>query len=190
MRLCKKHMKYLIKSIILLMMLGLTGMILLAMVFMLPTRPIRNHVQNSFAMLEKETDWFSVTQGMIGTQQDNYSEAIYLNEAMVGRDDAGLWECVLAGYRFHPKELNVDSPVIELKDALLHPENADLVPLSRCFFNGYEVLLKPIRLVRDYSDIRKINLFAVFFLSLLLQPWQVPTMTFQILSPSEFYSQT
>ena len=146
---------------------GIAGLVLLAAAFLLPADRISENVRKSVPVLSQETDYFSVTPGIEGTRLDNFTEAIYLNEAMVSTKDAGLLECILSGYQFNPAD-STGLQVEKLSKAVADPEGNTLSAESKRFFNGYETVVKPLLLLTDYSGIRQINLFAGFFLTLLL----------------------
>ena len=145
---------------------GVVGLMLLAGAFLLPTERIRTHVENSIGILTQETDYFSVTKSILGSRLDNYTDALYLNQALIGRKDIGLREGILGG-NIYLVEGDL-SPVNNLSEVLKHPENATIVSTYSRFFNGYEVAVKVMLLFTDYSGIRQFNLLLEFFLLLFL----------------------
>ena len=64
---------------------GVVGLMLLAGAFLLPTERIRANVENSIGTFAWESDYFSVTRSIPGSQLDNYTDALYLNQALIGR---------------------------------------------------------------------------------------------------------
>ena len=146
---------------------GIIGLILLVIAFLLPTGRISKHVKDSVSMLNQETDYFSITPTVKGTLFDNYTEAVYLNEALINTKDANILECILSGYWYNVKGFS-GQPVATLSKAVSEPENTVLIDASKRFFNGYEIVVKPLLVLTDYSGIRQINLFVSLVLSLLL----------------------
>ena len=88
---------------------GLAVMILLALVYLLPTGGMKAHVKNTLDNFEKEGQYFYSLTGEAGSGHDNFIEALYLDQAIVGTEDADLLSCVLNGAcelvvtRFHCK---------------------------------------------------------------------------------------
>lgn len=167
MKLSKQSICTAVKILLIPIFTGIVGLFLMALAFLLPTDRIKNHVSVSIPILVQETDYFSITRGVGGSQLDNYTDAIYLNEALVGIKDAGLWDCILSGYRFQTNIPDI-TPVSNLAEIFHEPERAVLSPASCRFFNGYEILIKPLLLITDYAGIRQINLFMTFILYIIL----------------------
>ena len=148
---------------------GLLGLILLALSFLLPTGRIREHVEASVEQLYDEGVYHSVTPKLAGAQLDNYTEALYLNQAMVGLSDAPVLDCILEGYQFEPPQTEeYQDPIVKLKSAVEDPASASLAPENKRFFNGYTVVMKLLLELTHYSGIRQINLYLGLFLFLAL----------------------
>ena len=148
---------------------GIVGLILLALSFVLPMDRIREHVEASVDQLYDEGVYHSITPKMAGTQLDNYTEALYLNQALVGKNDAPVMDCILEGYQFEPPAtVEYQDPIVKLKSAVEDSESAVLVPENKRFFNGYTVVMKLLLEVTHYSGIRQINLYLGLFLFLIL----------------------
>lgn len=155
-----------VKTVLVVVLFGIIGIGLLALVFSLPTNKIIKNVEESIPILLKETDYFSITPGVKGSQQDNYSDAIYLNEALVGINDVGLFERILGGCVFSNNSEN--SPVQLLGEFNINSKQFKPRPEWYRFFNGYEIFVKFFLLFTNYSGIRQFNLFCEFVLLLLL----------------------
>jgi hypothetical protein len=148
---------------------GILGLILLALSFLLPTGAIREHVEASVDQLYDEGVYTSVTPKLAGTQLDNFTEALYLNQALVSTKDAPLLDCVLEGYQFEPPAADeYQDPIVKLKRAAEEPASASLIPENKRFFNGYTVVMKILLELTHYSGIRQINLYLGLFLFLIL----------------------
>ena len=79
---------------------GLLVLILLALVYLLPTGGMKAHVRNTLDNFEKEGQYFYSLTGEAGSGHDNFIEALYLDQAIVGTEDADLFSCVLNGYDY------------------------------------------------------------------------------------------
>ena len=148
---------------------GIAGLILLALSFLLSTGAIREHVEASVDQLYDEGVYHSMTPKLAGAQLDNYTEALYLNQALVGKNDAPILDCILEGYQFEPPAADeYQDPIVKLKSAIEDPESAALVPENKRFFNGYTMVMKLLLELTHYSGIRQINLYLGLFLFLML----------------------
>ena len=79
-------------------------LVLLALVYLLPTAGMKAHVANTLGNFEKEGMYFYSLTGEAGADQDNFIEALYLDQAIVGTEDADLVSCVLSGYDYVYKD--------------------------------------------------------------------------------------
>lgn len=146
------------------LLFSLIGLILLLGAFLLPTERIWNNVEASMESLVNETDYYSLTGGVYGTTIDNYTEALYLNQALVGYKDGGLIESALSGYEFDSGKGFF--PVENLNSVISDSENVSLVSSESRFFNGYLILIKPALMLMGYGVIRELNLYLCLFLTL------------------------
>ena len=163
----RKRIRRLFQIVLIPLIGGTVGLVLLALAFMLPTDRIYTNVRASLDMLDRETSYFSITPALQGAQLDNFTEALYLNEALVNTKNASLKECVLSGYVFDANGDDGDS-LTALSYAVTEPDSIPLFPSCKRFFNGYEVAVKPLLMLTTYSGIRQVNLYLSLFLSLLL----------------------
>ena len=163
----KKALKRGIQIALIPILCGIVGLVLLIAAFLLPTGRISEHVQSSVSMLVQETNYFSITPTVAGTTLDNNTEAIYLNEALINTKDTSLMECILSGYQYNVKNFS-GSNIETLTKAMAEPENTMLFDGCKRFFNGYEVPVKLLLILTNYSGIRQFNMFLSLFLTLLL----------------------
>ncbi|WP_202107658.1 hypothetical protein [Succinivibrio dextrinosolvens] len=153
-----------VKMMLILIIGGIFGIVALMAVFSIPTQKIEKHVCGSVPVLLKETNYHSVTPGIGGSQLDNYTEAIYMNEALVG---GSKFKSALSGFRYDIPSEN-GAPVEKLAKVCSNQYERVLIPESSRFFNGYELIIKPLFWLMDYSNLRQAQLFIVFFLYLSL----------------------
>lgn len=145
------------------------GTLLLSLAFSIPVDRIWNNVGASVELLVKEGDHFSIILGFNFTDLDNYTDANYLNGALINNDINGFFTG-LFGSRFNNTlvEINYDSPVTVLASLFNSNLSLELVDYGRRFWNGYEIILKPLLLFFNYSQIRIINIvLEVGLMSLL-----------------------
>lgn len=145
----------------------LTGFALLLAAFSLPTERIWKHVSDSANMLIQETSYFSITPGVGGSLLDNVTEALYLNEALVGKED-GLIRAALSGFTYASTKLESGGTVKHLQASALDKDHTVKRPSQVRFWNGYEVFLKPFLEFTDYAHIRQIHLLAQSLMTLFL----------------------
>lgn len=166
----KKYYLQIVKYVSLLFLFCAIGFALLVMAYELPTNRIQKNVNTSIGLFKQETTYFSVFGSNVrGTQQDNYTEAIYLSEALTGSQDKGAVHNALSGYEYRIKG-NSD-PVKGLIGQLTN--DSRVVPVQeRRFWNGWEVPLKVALQFSTYSDIRYFNFLTqsilLFFVILSL----------------------
>ena len=160
-----KYCSYVIKSAVVLLIATVLGLLVLTVVYMLPTERIWSHVQESRISILSESTYFQLTPNVGGSVFDNYTEAIYLNMALVGDNDNVIHtalESKLYGVlgEFTPQE--------NLEQALNYDENTELIKGSYRFWNGYMVFVKPLLMFFTYPEIRSLNLIFQSLLMFLL----------------------
>ena len=136
---------------------GLAVMILLALAYLLPTGGMKAHVRNTLDNFEKEGQYFYSLTGEAGSGHDNFIEALYLNQAIVGTEDAGLFDCVLNGYDY--VYTDPGDPIGNLTMAVTDPESVTVTDTEKRFFNGHVIFLKPLLTVMGYTGIRTFCLY-------------------------------
>ena len=136
------------------------GTLLLSAVFALPTDRIRENVKESVPQLTAEGDHFSVFSGLRHTHQDNYSDAEYLNGAMVGSGAKGFFTG-LYGLEYQNTEipLSYDSPVTVLANVFDDGAKLAFKEYGKRFWNGYEVFVKPLLTFLTYGQVRHLNFY-------------------------------
>ena len=144
----------------LLLAAAVVGTLLLSAVFALPTDRIRENVKASVPQLTAEGDHFSVFSGLRHTHQDNYSDAEYLNGALVGNDAKGFFTG-LYGLEYENTEipLSYDSPVTVLANVFEDGAELAYKAYGTRFWNGYEVFVKPLLSFLTYGQIRHLNFY-------------------------------
>lgn len=162
----RKGLTRLLQIVLIPVVCGIIGLVLLAAAFLIPTDRIEKNVRDSVPGIHSESNYFSITPRMKGGIFDNYTDADYLNEALVSTKDAGLMGCIMYGYRFVPEDDQRIGNVELLSKVAESREGYKLSAEYERFFNGYMIVLKPLLLVTNYSGIRQFNMYVGVFLTL------------------------
>lgn len=159
----KQMLRYGIKTIGLLCISVILGVVLLVLAFLLPVQEMKNNVQRSTAIYDYEGVYPQLMAGYKMSQLDNCTDATMLLNAIYPRDINNILHEIMKIYRI---EYNDRTPVGSLTD-YANDVQADnhVVSYSR-YWHGYLVILKPLLLLFDVADIRIFNM--VLFGSLLL----------------------
>lgn len=166
MNILKAGMNWFIKfSITLLISLSI-ALLLMCMAFSIPVERISNNVAKSATILTNEGQYYSPIPFVQGTQLDNYTETVYLNEALIGPRQMGILKGALSGARYIANE--DDDSAVNLADVVNNKENIQIQGTSRRFWNGYIIPLKILLLITDYSGIRELNTILQISLIVIL----------------------
>ena len=150
----KERFAVIAKYFFILVISSMVGLILLVGVSFLPTEKINNNVKKDINQLYQETSYFSAFGGnVLGTKQDNYTEAIYLGQILIGDGMQGRLNSALNGYYIYGTGDLVD----DLYKYISGDDSASIVPLEH-FWNGWLTILKPMFMFMTYSQIRMFNL--------------------------------
>ena len=127
-------------------------LILMALVYLLPTGGMKEHVRNTLGNFEKEGTYFYSLTGEAGADHENFVDALYLDQAIVGTEEADLLTCVLKGQDYVYRDLA--DPIGNLTAAVTNPESVTVTDTELRFFNGHLVFVKPLLTVMGYTGIR------------------------------------
>ncbi len=165
----KAVIKLIFKMVLILILSTVVGAFFLSIVYLLPTDRIQENVHASVEQLVKEGDHFTIFSDLQYTDFDNYSDANYLNGALVDNAAEGVFSC-LYGYEYVNANAQIaeDKPVAVLASVFQEDKKLQYKEYGRRFWNGYEVVLKPMLFFLNYGQIRKINLYLGFVLLLVL----------------------
>ena len=133
-------------------------LVLLALVYLLPTAGMKEHVKNTKKKKKKEGMYFYSLTGETGSDQDNFIEALYLDQAIVGTGDADLLRCVLSGYDYVYRD--PADTIGNLTAAVTEPDSVTITDTERRFFNGQVIILKPLLTVMGYTGVRTFCLYS------------------------------
>lgn len=141
------------------MMAGI-GWILLALVYLLPTAPMKVHAEKAVKVMEEQGSHYECIPGQKATALDNYTDAIMLNTAVYDGQDS-VWRESAGAYRYGWQDKT------EMKaffSYMRDEEGGERVSYAR-YWNGYLVVLKPLLLIASYPEIKKINIVAYIVLT-------------------------
>lgn len=144
----------------------LLGALLLILVFKLPTEEMKNNVQRSTQVYDYEGVYPQLMSGYKMSQLDNCTDAIMLLNAIT--PPTGYKDAMLV-YRTNYADRN---PTGSLTDYANDVNSKTYVENYPRYWHGYLVILKPLLLFFDVSDIRVFNMFILFGL-LLYIVWQM-----------------
>ena len=161
----KNFLKYAARLLLVPLAVGLLALLLLALCFLLPTEGIRAHVRATAGVLREEGMYFSLT-GESGERHDNFIDALYLDQAIVGPGDADLPAAVLHGYDF--VHTDPADPIDNVLTAVSDPSSVSLADTEKRFFNGHLIVLKPLLLLMGYTGVRMFCLYGCLGLTALL----------------------
>lgn len=174
------------------------GYLLLVAVFALPISSMQQHVTDSLSTLQSEGDYPQLVQGYTGTQLDNYTDCLMLNQAIYDGEESNPFILALEGNGTVSADADA-SPVKNLQ-AALHQEGTTASEYTYpLYWYGTLVILKPLLCIMDYSSIRILNTIVQIVLIILfakemfdnhLQKYLVPfAVTWVFLTPlALFYS--
>ena len=139
--------------------------VLMALTYLLPTGGMKENTKAAFPIFEQEGLYYP-TEGPKGTVRDNFIDAMFMDQAIVGAGDADLLKCVLNGYDWSYQDPARTTE--NLKAAVTDPGSVTLVNTEHRFVNGHVALVKLLLLVLNYSSIRIFGICLCVLLTALL----------------------
>lgn len=155
-------MREAIKAILVVLLSGIMAAIVLTVVYLLPTEPMKNHVESSIDIFYKEETYPQQAEGYKLSQLDNETDAYMLLDAVYPRNDMSALEAAMRVPRVGYKDDY--SGRRELVSWLWLKEKPDEEKTYARYWHGYLVFLKPLLLLLDYADIRILNMIVQVFL--------------------------
>lgn len=133
------------------------GTLLMIISFCIPIKRIYKNVYISSQVLLREGLYFHINGEHINSMLDNYTDSIMLQNAIYNGKESVI-DKAMNIYRYSSP---VDNPISHLNSVYTNLNELDKTSYGR-YWHGYLVILKPLLLIFDYSNIRVINM--------LLQP--------------------
>ena len=140
---------------------SIVGLVLLLLVFVIPTKPIDRNVAASAPILEKEGTYPKLSE-LFRSQLDNYTDSLMLMEA-ADNSATGILDRALNVYNHRVGDL---SPSESIAAHYLEGKEYTQTSSYARYWHGYLVILKPLLTVANYRIIRILN--AIVQLILLL----------------------
>lgn len=157
----KKFIEYTIKTVIILCSSIVIGALLLLLVFQLPTAMMKDNVQRSTAIYDYEGVYPQLMAGYKMSQLDNCTDATMLLNAITPPTNPCKDAMLVFRTEYYDR-----NPVGSLTDYVNDVDQETYsVPYPR-YWHGYLVVLKPLLMFFDVSDIRIINMSLQFALLL------------------------
>ena len=151
------------------LIVGLIVFVLLAVSYLLPTGRMKDYLRMSIDVFENEGVYFQITSEM-GELHDNFTEAVYLSQAVVGTQEASLPDLVVNNYGFVENGKGAAYPIDGITSAVydLKKETISLDNSFYRFFSGWLIVLKPLLMVMGYPDVRLVCAYTCLLGTALL----------------------
>ena len=160
MKYIKQISLWMLKIVLFLLSFTIIGYVLLSVSFILPDRPIVDHVKTSYESFVYENIAPQSFYGYSNSILDNYTDALMLSES-VNYSNLPFYKASLSNDRFVLKK--GDYPVENLVDYADSGQNLENTSYYR-YWHGYLVILRPLLEIFNYIQIRYLLMF-VFMLS-------------------------
>ncbi|UFS71054.1 hypothetical protein LPW11_02425 [Geomonas sp. RF6] len=122
--------------------------------YTLPQGPVKRHVAVSLTELAAEGHPYRPLFGLYSLMPDNFTDSLMLNQAVAAGDMSPVKASFGNYMRIVPAPNGDPSPIDSLRAAL--DGRGELTSYSR-YWHGYQVILRPLLLLLDYSAIRWLN---------------------------------
>ena len=159
--------KLLIKELIIISVCAFLGVAALAVTYLVSPDDIRENVRESAIILYNEGLGAQIWEGIKESQLDIYTDGLLFNVSYTSTDD-GLKD-ILLDTRVKVGDTNPMNSLFEV--IALANDNYYVKNYAR-YWHGYQIILRPLLLYFNYSDIRQLNmifqLLLVFILVYLL----------------------
>ena len=145
----------------------MTGYILLVLVSMIPSSSVLMGCANSISTFQQEGTYPIIINGYPNSQLDNYTDgAMFNNIIYSGEESPFVRAAACFQYRYEDK-----NPMESFMSYLWMEEEYSVVSYSR-YWNGFLIILKPLLIFMNYTDIRVLNgLFQTLLMASII--WQL-----------------
>lgn len=152
--------KYTLLQLLKTLLIGLIAAVgLLAVVYALPTEPMKNHAAESMALYEYEEERPEWAHGIVSSRLDNWTDSIMISEAVWNDPEDSLVEKVMLNPFFGVAYQ--ETPVKALQAYL---NGVDEIWVNKSayprYWHGYLVILKPLLMLFNIQEIRMINMMV------------------------------
>jgi len=162
----KKIWELLLKEAVIVVICAVTGVVALAVTYLIPQSKMKDNVWESSLILHKEGLGAHIWQNVEETMMDVYTDGLLINVSYTETKD-GIRD-ILLGTR---AEVDGKNPMESLYEVIaLSNDNYTVKNYGR-YWHGYQIILRPLLCFFTYSDIRQINMilqlalvFALLFI--------------------------
>lgn len=156
-------LKQLGHSILILLSSGCIGFLLLICVYALPVEPMRENVARGTQVYNNEGNFPELAAGYKSTKLDNDTDSTMLSNAIYPVTDIIKDALYVPMIRYSARPDRLSS----LLDYANHVKGDTYTTTYPRYWHGYLIILKPLLLLFDFSDIRIINMTLQFILTSL-----------------------
>lgn len=153
----KNALKMIWKTGLTLLAGGAAGLLLLLLVYLIPTEPMIRNARSSVDIFREEGASAQVTHGYVSTTLDNYTDAWMLRNAFYSGEESA-WQKSLHVYYYGYMDGQIDGVCESMIAWLEGKEGYERLSYAR-YWHGYLTVLKPLLYFFDYGDIRGILKF-------------------------------
>lgn len=145
----------------------LAGLLLLIGVYMLPTGRMKAHIADSHELFNYEGNYPEIMYGMKGTRLDNYTDGLMYATAIHPGSGNAIQDA-MNNARYEYKDTGMVQSLNDYANDVLKKEPLRYEIKYSRYWHGYLVVLKPVLLFLDVSEIRMLNMFMQIVLLFLL----------------------
>ena len=155
--------KLLIKELIIIAVSAFLGVAALAVTYLVSPDKIRENVWESAIILYNEGLGAQIWEGIKESQLDIYTDGLLFNVTYTSTDD-GLRD-ILLDTRVKVGDTN---PMNSLFEVIALANDDYIVRNYQRYWHGYQIILRPLLLFFNYSDIRQLNMIMQLALVFIL----------------------
>ena len=142
-----------IKTILILIIGTIVGVLLLVGVYLLPTGRMERNVRDSLPLLERETSYIHLLPNVDMSELDNFTDALMLNNAVYKGNESAVDKAM---HVYLDKVSDSTNMVEALRNHYTLEKPIDKSAYTR-YWHGYLVFLKPLLMLFSYENIRVLN---------------------------------
>ena len=146
---------------------------------MIPKESIKNHVQESMDIIEKEGIKYRIGD-IFFFRLDNFTDALMINIAMGVNDSQPVKSAIQNTYYLQNENSSIIKATLDIADD--NYQEVYAVPYPR-YWHGYQLILRPLLYVTNYKGIRIINSCCFVGLLCIIGPGNVAKSSKQLSNP-------
>lgn len=150
------------------MMTLVVGFTLMLVAYALPVGRMKNNIAESHEIYNYEGQYPQITQGFKSMQLDNYTDALMYATA-IHPGSGNLIKDALGNARYEYRDTSMTQALNDYANNVVSKEEQKYEMFYSRYWHGYLVVLKPLLLFFNVSEIRMMNMIiqGTFFLVLL-----------------------